>query len=155
MKNPFHRKPDVVIGDPARPYLLRWHLITRNPLLNVYLHNMLRDDDDRAMHDHPWVSVSLTLKGQYIEHIQGKFPRYRKCGDIVFRRAKHTHRIALHPIYPHAPYIREIPRIPAWTLFITGPKIRGWGFHCPQGWIPWEKFTDPKNPGATGKGCDQ
>lgn len=53
------RAPDVVIGEADSPYLLRWHPIPRNPIFNVYLHQFLRDDDDRALHDHPWVNVSL------------------------------------------------------------------------------------------------
>ena len=27
----------------------------------------MRDDEDRALHDHPWHNVSLLLVGQYIE----------------------------------------------------------------------------------------
>lgn len=46
---------------------------------------------------------------------------------------------------------------PAMTLFLTGFRTRGWGFHCPDaGWVPWEDFTDPATAGSTvGRGCDQ
>lgn len=47
----------------------------------------------------------------------------------------------------------EIPR-PAWTIFITGRRVRDWGFWCPQGWRFWKEFVDPKNHGKIGKGCD-
>lgn len=57
----FGRKPDFVIGDLSNPYLLRWWVIPRNRFFNVYLHKFLRDDDDRALHDHPWWSMSIIL----------------------------------------------------------------------------------------------
>jgi len=41
----------------------------------------------------------------------------------------------------------------AYTLFLTFRKERDWGFHCPQGWVPWQKFTDSSGK-LTGKGCD-
>lgn len=46
------RLPDFVIGDdPDRPYLRRWWIVPRNEYCNVYLHEILRSDDDRAGHD--------------------------------------------------------------------------------------------------------
>lgn len=42
-----------------------------------------------------------------------------------------------------------------WTLFITGPRCRHWGFHCPErGWVHWKLFTAADDPGDIGKGCD-
>lgn len=62
------RPPDFVIGGAERPYLLRWWLIPRNPVFNVYLHQFMRSDDDRALHDHPWANCSVLLRGAYTEH---------------------------------------------------------------------------------------
>lgn len=141
------RPPDFVIGGQDRPYLRRWWLIPRNPLLNVYLHQFLRSDDDRALHDHPWASLSILLRGRYVEHtiaaggINGR--RELRVGDW---RMRWTGRLA-HRI--------ELIDGPCWTLFVTGPRYRSWGFHCPeQGWIPWQRFTAPDDKGAVGKGCD-
>lgn len=61
------RLPDFVIGGHANPYLLRWWLIPRNRVFNIYLHKFLRDDDDRALHDHPWFWCSIMLRGEYVE----------------------------------------------------------------------------------------
>lgn len=139
------RDPDTVIGTP--PYLLRWYLIPRNRFLNIYLHRFLRDDDDRAMHDHPWPSVSLALAGKMRElFIRNGLECSRNVvsGDLIWRKATHTHRmVILHG--------------PAWTLFVTGPRIRSWGFHCPNGWRHWREFTKPGPNGRSqnvGKGCD-
>lgn len=54
-----NRPPDVVIGGFQNPYLLRWYVIPRNPVFNVYVHLFLRSDDDRALHDHPWANLSV------------------------------------------------------------------------------------------------
>ena len=43
------RDPDFVIGRPGKPYLLRWWVIQRNRWFNIYLHQILENDDDRAL----------------------------------------------------------------------------------------------------------
>lgn len=139
------REPDFVIGGKDNPYLLRWWIIPRNRFFNIYLHKFLRDDDDRALHDHPYVSCSIILKGGYIEHMPYDI-HTRKQGQIIFRRAKQAHRIQLLRTGDHV--------LPAWSLFITGPRIREWGFHCPNGWVHWKVFTASDDKGAVGRGCD-
>lgn len=140
------RAPDKVIGGEARPYMLRWFLLPRNALFNAYVHLFLRSDDDRALHDHPWVNCSLLLFGSYIEHtIAAGGIEHRKryvAGDWRFRRSgKIAHRI-------------ELDAGPCATLFMTGPRYREWGFHCArEGWIHWRRFADPNDSGSVGKGC--
>jgi hypothetical protein len=135
------RPPDQIIGGKERPYLKRWWLIKRNRFFNIYLHHFLRSDDDRALHDHPWLNCSILLRGEYNEHLPGGVVKHRRRGQIIFRRAVASHRI-------------ELTHGPVWTLFLTGPKVRSWGFHCPQGWRHWRKFVAPDDPGAVGPGCD-
>ena len=141
------RQPDMVIGGHERPYLLRWYVLPMNRLLNVYLHEFHRSDDDRALHDHPWANVSILLRGEYTEHTimaGGVHVRHvRREGDVVVRPSgRYAHRIELHAGQ-------------CTTLFITGPKYRTWGFHCPeQGWIPWRRFVDARDSGAIGPGCE-
>lgn len=134
------RKPDFVIGGAERPYLLRWHLVPRNRFLNVYLHKIVRSDDDRALHDHPWWSLSIILAGGYLE-VTPKGSFWRDPLDLVLRRATAAHRLVVGNSHP------------CWTLFITGPRIREWGFHCPQGWRHWKDFTHPAAKGQVGRGC--
>jgi hypothetical protein len=134
------REPDQIIGGKERPYMLRWWVIPRNRFFNIYLHHFLRSDDDRALHDHPWWNLSILLRGRYLEHTRDRI-RLRHAGCMVLRRATCAHRI-------------ELIDGPVWTLFLTGPKIRSWGFHCPQGWRHWRKFTAADDPGAVGQGCD-
>lgn len=77
----FSRKPDVVIGGANKPYLLRWYIIIRDSF-RLFLHLFLRDDDDRALHDHPANSISFPL-GNHFEIIRNKNGTER----LVFRPA--------------------------------------------------------------------
>lgn len=141
------REPHVVIGGHERPYLLRWFLIPRNRFFNLYVHLFLRSDDDRALHDHPWLNASWILDNAYTEHTilpGGVHCRnVRRAGDWYFRwSGLLAHRVEIHDG-------------PCWTLFFTGPRYREWGFHCPdQGWIHWKRFTAADDPGSIGAGCD-
>jgi hypothetical protein len=148
------RTPDFVIGGLAKPYLRRWWVIPRNRFFNVYLHEFMRSDDDRALHDHPWLfNLTVMLGRRYYEHTidRGGIERRTllKYGDWKFRFGPSPHRLELEK-YEHTGY-----EYPCWTLFITGPVVREWGFHCPkQGWIPWKRFTAKDDAGAVGNGCE-
>lgn len=139
IKQPNH-EPDRYIGGRDDPYLLRWYLMPRNRWLNVYYHVFKRSDDDRALHDHPWVSLSLCLRGQAAE-IDAHGARIITAGQWRFRRAKYAHRMVLNSGECH-------------TLFITGPRVREWGFWCPKGWRHWRDFTAGTNGETIGRGCD-
>jgi hypothetical protein len=136
-----NRKPEL-IGNPDDPYLKRWFVIPHNRLFNVYLHRFCRSDDDRALHDHPWWNISILLRGSYIEHMPHG-SRLRRRGSLIFRRGSNQHRIEL------------IDNQTVWTLFLTGPKYREWGFACPQGWRHWRDFVESTPEGnQVGRGCD-
>jgi hypothetical protein len=137
------REPDFVIGDN---YLVRWWIIPRNRWFNIYLHNIRRSDDDRALHDHPWWNCSIVLAGCYDEVTpRGTFRRH--AGSFVFRRATAQHRLEMP--------VTNGETGNTWTLFITGPRVREWGFWCPQGFVHWKWFTDPEDSSKTGRGCGE
>lgn len=134
------REPDFTIGGD---YMLRWYIIPRNETMNLYLHNTLRSDED-VMHDHPWDNTSLVITGGYIEHTpDGSF--VRQPGDVISRKATDAHRLEL------------IDGRPSVSLFLTGPKVRDWGFHCPKGWVSWQDFTGGYHAGRSEKsaGCGE
>lgn len=163
------REPAKIIGGASDPYLKRWHILPRNRIFNIYLHQFYRSDDDRALHDHPWMfNASWLLDGRYWEHtiaaggIASK--RRRVAGDCKVRWWGAPHRIELCSDVVRTPVqgvasesVRpDLVRTPqqCWTLFITGPLVRQWGFHCPKGWVHWKDFT--ADGGTTiGRGCDQ
>jgi hypothetical protein len=128
--------PDQLIPQNGLPsiYMRRWFIRRDKERGNIYLHNILRSDDDRALHDHPWSSLSMILEGSYLEHTPAGVVRC-DAGRVIRRKADAQHRLEL------------IDGAPCWTLFITGPKVREWGFHCQDGWVHWSKFD--------GRGCSQ
>lgn len=160
------RPPDFEITKDGGPvYLRRWWIVPRNQFFNVYLHNMLRDDD-AVLHDHPYVSVSLVLTDGLLERyskrprtvlgftknqntgnydvptsismldVQERFPRQ---GDLVWRSSRLAHQL--------------IVESEAWTLFVTGPRVREWGFWCPRGWRPWSQYVAAsQNSAGAGSG---
>lgn len=148
------RQPDFVIGGMDSPYLRRHWLLPRNKLFNIYVHEFLRSDDDRALHCHPWAfNASWLLDGEYLEHTIAAggvhIKTTRITGDWKFRWGAAPHRLELFAN-------REGRPMSCWTMFITGPRVREWGFHCPDaGWIHWKKFTAADDKGAVGKGCAQ
>jgi len=138
------RRADFIIGNKNDPYMQRWWLIPRNKYFNLYLHLILKSDDDRALHDHPWINVSVLLEGEYGEWLPPGRLRLRCAGDVVFRCPTQLHRLTVLPY-----------REPVISLFITGPVVREWGFACPKGWVPWRKFVNVNNPGEVGPGCGE
>lgn len=160
------RPPDRNIG-PG--YLLRWYVWPRNRLCNLYLHEFLRSDDDRALHDHPWMNCSLVLSGGYLEVLPagkglfrrgdpqvGGTPRWRPPGSVVARLPRSAHRLVVPP--------QGFGAAPTVTLFLTGPRVRSWGFWCPEaspaakdghgGWRHWQDFVAKHDRGAVGPGCE-
>lgn len=119
------REPDEVIGDR---YLRRWHMY-RGPLSNLYLHLYLGSDPTPCLHDHPWPSFSLCLKGVLRELRNGPGgdgqTATMRPGTVSFRSPRLAHRL-------------ELVTAPAITLFLTGPRVRHWGWHHPRGWIHWQ-----------------
>lgn len=101
-------------------YMHRW--ILRTPWFTVRIHHILSSDHDRDFHDHPFSFMSLILRGGYGEHRPtGAFQIY-KAGSVVYRRAEDFHRLTL---------IDDS----AWTLVVTGPYRRPWGFLVDTTWI--------------------
>lgn len=164
VRRALRRPPDFVIGGQDQPYLLRWFITPWSGLYRdvapadrtlwqwlvahlpaIYVHEFRRSDDDRALHDHPWINCSVLVEGTYVEHTIAaggvNVRTVREAGDIVLRLPGDAHRVEIAP--------GTICR----TLFITGPRVRTWGFHCPRGWVPWCQFTAANDRGAIGAGC--
>lgn len=152
--------PDFIIGGPRRPYLRRWYVLPRAPWpiwpMGAYLHQIMRSDDERALHNHPWPNISILLRGSYDEvvperphgfqewmtpHVQ-HLHLQRHAGDIVCRRSGASHRLVIPD------------NKPVWSLFIVGPRIRQWGFWCQKGFVHWRDFVATTDRGSVGRGCD-
>lgn len=129
------RDPYLHIDD----YMERYWLIKRRWWLpfSIRVHHILRSDDDRHLHDHPWLNISIVLRGGYFEvtpktqicNCTPLDPVWRKRGSIVFRLPSTRHRLVVQP------------GDDVWSLFIMGPKVQDWGFYLDDGSkVLWQDY---------------
>lgn len=117
--------------------MVRWALIPENPLCTVLVHRFTGSDPAPDPHDHPWGFLTIVLWGRYTEYCRYEyhgvpFLMPRIVWGIHFRSAEHAHRVELNPDQ----------RRPVWTLVITGPRRRKWGFYTAEGWVHWKKYVE-------------
>jgi hypothetical protein len=105
--------------------------------VKLQLHRFNMDDEDRELHDHPWWALSMILVGGYVEERRvgerGNETRWKVFppGSVNVIRPTTQHRVKL------------VDRC-CWTLIVTGPKVRDWGFWRRETdeWIPWMEFVE-------------
>lgn len=100
------------LGLPQCPYVIRWRIEV--PCGSLRLHHWLGPDDGRAFHDHPWWFLTLVLRGSYTDRSPAGDDELG-TGSVRLRRAVYRHTVVPGP---HG----------AWTLVLTGRRIRSWGF---------------------------
>lgn len=123
--------PDLEVENDGAVYLERWHLIPKNWFFNIYLHRFTNSDFP-VPHSHPWFSLAFIIKGSFIEHRPGKTPRHCFERKLYFRTPWTLHWLEM---------IRDV----TWTLFITGPVIKPWGFVEDGKWIYHKTFLSTRN----------
>jgi hypothetical protein len=109
-------------GEGGEPYLERYYLFGALGW-HAYLHRFVDSDPDRGLHDHPWGrALSLVLAGGY-EEIRGTGDGTGPAATRLVRpwrfnrlKGQDFHRVVLRGGRP------------AWTLFMHGPRRKGWGF---------------------------
>lgn len=165
MRIPQEREPDEIIGPGIRSrlrdgphshvpgaFLKRWFLKPKGEWHNRYLHCFINDDEDRALHDHPWWNFSILLGGSYYEHTIAKGGIHRRelltAGNMKLRAPWDAHRVECLKV---SGSLGETVALPCWSLFMTGPVQRGWGFHCPGEWKPHSKFGADNGCAEAGK----
>ena len=135
------------------PYLLRHYLLFKNRKsfpFNIFIHKIMKSDDDKDLHDHPWGFFHLILSGGYWEelHVNGDMNAgiekvWRGPGYWNIVSTDHKHKIELGEEQP-------------WTIFIPFKTKQNWGFwvkqtsqECPTGhsWVKIEnkKYLDERN----------
>lgn len=132
-----------LIGPPDCPLMRRWAIET--PIGSLRVHHFLRSDDERHPHDHPWWFATFVLAGGYTDvtpcdcqegwllgepsddgrHAQPMTlcPTCKGNRELydVLTRGSFRFRPALHRHWVKT-------KGGAWTLIVTGPKMRVWGF---------------------------
>lgn len=111
----------------AYGYMRRWTLSFPQGMLR--LHKIARSDEDRHPHDHPMDFASLILSGGYVEFQPGQEPRVCKPGTLVLHRAEDLH------------YVKLIDG-PSWSVLITSPRRRRWGFQTEEGWVDASEYDE-------------
>jgi hypothetical protein len=112
----------LIDGEQGEPYLERYYLFGAFGW-HAYLHRFVDSDPDRGLHDHPWGSAaSLVLTGGYDE--------IRSVGGDAARTQTRTLRPWRLNRLGGSDFHRVVLREgqPAWTLFLHGPRVKGWGF---------------------------
>lgn len=125
-------------------YMNRYWLVRQRKWLpfSIRIHEILRSDEDRHLHDHPWRNISIVLRGGYTEVTPTDQAqpaerdwwslnvKWRGPGSIVFRKATDRHRLVL------------TEGKTCWTIFIMLGNKRQWGFHTQRGWIHWKDYEN-------------
>lgn len=115
-------KPD------GRDVSLRKFYLFRCPWFSLNIHQVLKGDPDRDLHDHPAHFWSFRLLGDYVEELyHPERLEHRRAGWLVRRHALTPHRIA------------GVSRI-CWRLVLSRRVFRNWGFHTDEGWVPWQEY---------------
>lgn len=115
-------------------YLTRWHLLPKNRFFNVYLHHVQEDDPDSHLHDHPWLfNISVVLRGRISETLPSK-TRVLEPGSVTARMSRAPHRL-------------DLLSADSLTVFLTGPKIRDWGFYTEKGWVDSQRYLQANGDG--------
>lgn len=113
-------------------YLYRWSLWL--PFgLSLKIHRIVRADNDRCEHDHPWWFIRLILYGGYEEKVKGKKYQRRPWRPWFFWR--------VYPCLPSFQHrITKLYKKENWSLVLCGKNKGTWGFMTKMGWIEWEEF---------------
>lgn len=117
--------PYPVESSGQRPGLL-------SSLPSIRLHKIMRPDQDRHLHDHPWNARTFILRGHYCEMRSDGEYRGLHAGDTATIRFGEYHAIT------------SISEGGVWTLFVTG-KYRGtWGFLVNGVKVQWRTYLGLK-----------
>lgn len=81
---------------------------------NIYLHALNAPSPHPTCHDHPWVFVTVLLKGGYWESTKPHEWKWRRAGSVLYRPATFAHNVITWGW--------------SWSLIITTAKQRQWQF---------------------------
>ena len=117
----------------GKKYLRRFYFTPRrrdefgekhiNLPFGLKLHYFYIGDEDRQLHNHPWKwAVSYIILGGYLEERRNDNTfavetRDVTPGSLNFISGECFHRVIKKPDAKHV-----------WTLFLTGPRTKDWGF---------------------------
>lgn len=113
-------------------YLDRWPLFRIPWGPRLFLHRIYTKDPDRPVHNHPWAwAKALILSGGYTEErtSDGSLYRMRTYGPGAVNGLGLADYHSILHVLPNT-----------WTLFLTGPRVRDWGFLVGHTHVPWRQY---------------
>jgi hypothetical protein len=122
----------------------RRYRLFKVPMLAVYVHHILRSDEDDHLHSHPWSYISFILEGAYKEDYT--YPPFNTrvrqqnyySGDVVYHHATDTHKIKL---------ISD----QVWSLVLTWGRPHPWSYNTDKGLVDHKEYRQLKNEGKLPK----
>lgn len=122
------RHDDTIINDQV--YMRRYHVI-KTRWFRLRVHHIRLPDEGRHLHDHPFDFATVVMKGGYWEVLgDGRFIPHR-VGRWFFRQAEMAHAV------------KEVATGGVWTLVLTGPMRREWGFYVDDAWVHHYDYREP------------
>jgi hypothetical protein len=158
----------IMSADGAEMYMGRWWLLnpysrtTHKPALwwlpwSFRIHHIMRPDEDRDLHDHPWNARTIILRGWYTEErpelastadwLTPGLPLLWLPGDEVCKLAMKTRNPGDTARLNHGEYHRidQVSPGGVTTLFITSKWRGDWGFLVNGVKVPWRTYTGTDN----------
>lgn len=161
----------IMSADGTDMYMGRWWLFnpysreSHKPALwwfpwSFRIHHIMRPDEDRDLHDHPWNARTIILRGWYreqrllraddpvLQQLLMKAAELRQSFDAAFQATEYIDRLPgdtaplLHGEYHR---IDEISPGGVFTLFITSKWRGDWGFLVNGVKVPWCTYTGTDN----------
>jgi len=131
--NSLGRKRLILDRENKEPYLIRYYVLFKDrsetQSFNIFIHKIIKSDDEESLHDHPWRYFTFILGGGYYETVFNDknqlVQHWRQPRTYYSYPATHRHKIILKP------------DIPCWTVFIPFARERDWGF-----WKKQETMAD-------------
>lgn len=128
-----------IVSKYGQVHFRRFRLL-QTPWFAIYIHQILRSDEDLDPHDHPWDFTSVILEGAYHEDswyppdFDTMYSDDYYSGDVIEHKAVDAHKLRL--------ISKEV-----WTLVFVSGRSRYWGYQTKSGWIGHKEYRQLKNEG--------
>jgi len=155
----------ITSADGSQVYMRRYWLFNPYPAdssgnrpwgqfpISIRLHQIMREDDDRDLHDHPWNARTFILRGWYVEnrpssdevmatfreakpHMSAEWADVTQLLQVAKRQAGDTAALRFGEYHR----ITEVSEGGVWTLFVTGRYRGTWGFLVNGKKVPWREY---------------
>jgi hypothetical protein len=130
----------VITSKEGKVHFRRYRLLA-TPWFNIYIHQILKSDEEAHFHDHPWNFWSFILKGGYKEISSYAIDKWREI---------HTNYYLRHSLVHHKrndAHKLTLMSSCVWTLVLTYGEWKTWGYQTEAGWIDFKSYRGLKDEG--------